>query len=64
MLQDFLDAHPSIIVDKKNDSPDEDNSLNDAKALIPVLEDFFQKHPLIQPKTFNGDAAFDSSSIY
>lgn len=62
--KDFLDAHPDIVIDKKTDSPDEDKSLHDAKALIPVLEDFFQKHPLIQPKTFIGDAAFDSSSIY
>lgn len=26
--------------------------------------DFFQKHPLINPKTFLGDAAFDSIEIY
>ncbi len=62
--KDFLNAHPDIVIDKKTDSPDEDKSLHDAKALIPVLEDFFQKHLLIQPKTFIGDTAFDSSSIY
>lgn len=62
--KDFLNAHPDIVIDKKTDSPDEDKSLHDAKALIPVLEDFFRKHPLIEPKTFIGDAAFDSSSIY
>ena len=45
-------------------SPDEDKSLADSKALIPVLKDFFQKHPLINPKTFLGDAAFDSIEIY
>ena len=33
-------------------SPDEDKSLADSKALIPVLKDFFEKHPLINPKTF------------
>lgn len=62
--QDFMDAHPEIVLDKKSDSPDEDKSLHDTKALVPVLNDFFQKHPLIKPKTFLGDAAFDSSKIY
>ncbi len=56
----FLDAHPDIVIDKKSDSPDEDKSLSDSKALIPVLKDFFLKHPLINPKTFLGDAAFDT----
>lgn len=50
--KDFLNAHPNIIVEKKSDSPDEDKSLADSKALLPVLIDFFQKHPLINPKTF------------
>ena len=62
--KNFLEAHPEIIVDKKSDSPDEDKSLHDAKALIPVLIDFFTKHPLINPHTFIGDAAFDSGTIY
>lgn len=62
--KDFLAAHRDIIVEKKSDSPDEDKSLHDAKALIPVLEDFFEKHPFINPKLFLGDAAFDSSLIY
>jgi hypothetical protein len=62
--KDFLKAHPDIIVEKKSDSPDEDKSLADSKALIPVLKDFFNKHPLINPKTFLGDAAFDSIQIY
>ena len=62
--KDFLKAHPDIVVEKKSDSPDEDKSLADSKALIPVLKDFFQKHPLINPKTFLGDAAFDSAEIY
>jgi hypothetical protein len=61
---DFIDAHPDIIFDKKSDSPDEDKSLSDSKALIPVLTDFFAKHPLINPSTFIGDAAFDSIDIY
>lgn len=50
--KDFLDAHPDIIVEKKSGSPDEDKSLADSKALLPVLKDFFKKHPLINPKTF------------
>ena len=62
--KDFLKAHPDIVVEKKSDSPDEDKSLADSKALIPVLKDFFQKHPLINPKIFLGDAAFDSVEIY
>ncbi len=62
--KDFLDAHPDIVVGKKSDSPDEDKSLADSKALIPVLKDFFKKHPLINPKTFLGDATFDSIEIY
>ena len=62
--KDFLTAHPDIAVEKKSDSPDEDKSLADSKALLPVLMDFFQKHPLIEPKTFLGDAAFDTIEIY
>ena len=62
--KDFLNAHPDIVIDKKSDSPDEDKSLHDAKAVIPVLKDFFNKHPLINPNIFVGDAAFDSSIIY
>ena len=60
----FLDAHPDIVVEKKSGSPDEDKSLADSKALIPVLKDFFNKHPLLNPKAFLGDAAFDSIEIY
>ena len=62
--KDFLEAHPDIVVEKKSDSPDEDKTLADSKALIPVLKDFLQKHPLINPKIFLGDAAFDSIEIY
>ena len=62
--KDFLNFHPEIIVDKKSDSPDEDKSLQDAKAVIPVLQDFFIKHPNIKPNIFIGDAAFDATNIY
>lgn len=56
--------HPDIIVEKKSDSPDEDKCVHDSKLLIPTLKDFFSKHPLINPKTFLGDAAFDSCLLY
>ena len=62
--KDFLASHPDIIVDKKSDSPDEDKSVHDARLLIPTLKDFFAKHPLINPKVFLGDAAFDSAWLY
>lgn len=60
----FFKTHPDILVEKKSDSPDEDKSLADSKALISVLKDFFLKHPLIKPKIFLSDAAFDSVEIY
>ncbi len=62
--KDFLAQHPEIIVNKKLDSPDEDKSVHDARLLIPTLTDFFKKHPVINPKTFLGDSAFDSVEIY
>lgn len=62
--KDFLNAHPDIVVEKKSHSPEEDKSLADSKALLPVLFDFFQKHPLIDPIVFLGDAAFDTVEIY
>ena len=62
--KEFMTSHPDIIVEKKSDSPDEDKCVHDAKLLIPTLKDFFSKHPLINPKTFLGDAAFDSVILY
>ena len=62
--QAFLEAHPDIVIEKKERSPDEDKTLADSKALIPVLTDFFKKHPVINPKYFLGDAAFDTIDIY
>ena len=62
--KDFMDSHPEIVVEKKSDSPDEDKSVHDSKLLIPTLKDFFLKHPLINPKTFLGDAAFDAVELY
>lgn len=60
----FMDSHPDIIAGKKSDSPDEDKSVHDSKLLIPTLKDFFLKHPLLNPKTFLGDAAFDAVNLY
>ncbi|KIR01154.1 Mobile element protein [Lachnospiraceae bacterium TWA4] len=62
--QEFLNHHKDIVVSKKSDSPEEDKSVHDSKLLIPTLNDFFTKHPLINPKLFLGDAAFDSVSLY
>lgn len=62
--KDFLNAHPDIVIGKKTDSPDEDKPLAGSKALLPALIDFFQKHPLINPKTFLGDTAFDTIEIH
>ena len=62
--EDFMASHSDIVVEKKSDSPDEDKCVHDSKLLIPTLNDFFSKHPLINPNTFLGDAAFDSSLLY
>ena len=62
--KDFFETHPDIEIEKKSDSPDEDKSVHDARLLIPTLTDFFKKHPVINPKTFLGDAAFDSAVLY
>ena len=62
--KDYFAFHPEIERYKKTDAPDEDKSVGDARLLLPLLKDFFRKHPLINPKTFLGDAAFDSIEIY
>ena len=62
--KDFMTSHPDIVVEKKSDSPDEDKCVHDSKLLIPTLKDFFKKHPLIHPKVFLGDAAFDAVQLY
>lgn len=61
---DFKSSHPDLIVEKKTDSPDEDKSVGDASALLPVLNDFFALHPDFHPDTFLGDSAFDSAKLY
>ena len=62
--EDFKAAHPELPLEKKSDSPDEDKSVGDSKALIPVLTDFFTLHPDFHPDTFLGDSAFDSAELY
>ena len=62
--ENYYLEHPEIQVSKKDDSPDEDKSLSDSKALLPTLRGFFEKHPLIKPSVFLGDSAFDSIDIY
>lgn len=61
---DFKASHPDLIIEKKTDSPDEDKSVGDASALVPVLSDFFTLHPDFHPNTFLGDSAFDSVDLY
>lgn len=62
--KDFMADHPKIMVSKKSVAPDEDKSVHDARLLLPTLTDFFAKHPLIYPKTFLGDSAFDAVTLY
>ena len=60
----FFKSHPEIIIEKKSDSPDEDKSVHDSRLLVPTLKDFYNAHPLIVPKTFLGDSAFDAVGLY
>lgn len=60
----FKASHPELTIEKKTDSPDEDKSVGDASALVPVLSDFFQLHPDFHPDTFLGDSSFDSAELY
>lgn len=62
--KDYFASHPGITVEKKSGSPDEDKSVHDSKLLIPTLVDMFHAHPLLKPKVFLGDAAFDSTHLY
>ena len=62
--KDFFAKHPEIVINKKSNAPDEDKSVHDARLLVPTLADYFKAHPLINPKTFLGDSAFDAVGIY
>lgn len=61
---DFKLKHPTIEIDKKSDSPDEDKSVGDSSSLKPVLQDFFELHPDFHPSIFLGDSAFDTIYTY
>lgn len=60
----YFTDHPEIERYKKTDAPDEDKSVGDARLLLPLLRDFFDRHPAIRASTFLGDSAFDSIEIY
>jgi hypothetical protein len=62
--EDFKANHPEIEIDKKSDSPDEDKSISDSKALKPVLTDYFKLHPDTPRDTFLGDSIFDTYETY
>lgn len=62
--KDFMMSHPNIVAEKKSDSPDEDKCIHDSKLLIPTLKDSFPKHPPLNPKTFLGNAALDTTQLY
>ena len=49
---DFKATHADLVIEKNTDSPDEDKSVDDASALVPVLQDFFSLHPAFHPDTF------------
>ena len=56
--KDFPNAHPNIVVERKSDSQDEDKSLADSKALLPVLIDFFQKASFNRAEDFSCECRF------
>ena len=61
---DFKSKHPEIEIDKKSDSPDEDKSISDSKALKPVMNDYLNFHPNASLDTFLGDSIFDTYDTY
>lgn len=56
----FKASHLEMDIEEKCDSPDEDESIGDAKCLKSVLSDFFSLHP----DTFLGDSSFDTIETY
>lgn len=60
----FKSSHPELDIQKKSDSPDEDKSVGDSSALVPVLSDYFSFHPDFHPDVFLGDSSFDSADLY
>ena len=41
-----------------------DKEIGDSRTLLPVLRDFYDRHPGLRYETFLGDAAFDSYELY
>lgn len=62
--KNFIKSHADIVVEKKSASPNENKCIHDSKLLSPTLKDFFSKHPVINPKIFLVDAAFDTVPLY
>ena len=62
--QDFKEKHPELVIERKSDSPDEDKSISDSKALKPVLNDYFSLHPNASYDVFLGDSIFDTYDTY
>ena len=60
----FRAAHPEMPVEKRSDNPDADKEIGDAKALLPVLCDFWDAHPSLTYSSFMGDSSFDSYDLY
>lgn len=61
---DFKTSHPELVINQKSSLPDNDKYVGDATCLVPVLNDFFAFHNHFHPKTFLGDASFDSFDLY
>lgn len=61
---DFKKSHPEISIEKRTDNPDVDKEIGDSRTLLPVLRDFYDRHPGLRYETFLGDAAFDSYELY
>lgn len=55
---DFKDSHPNLMVEKKTTPPDEDKSVGDASAFVPVLQNFFSFHPSFHLDTFLAQLSF------
>ena len=62
--EDFKAKHTEMLAEKRSDNPDADKEIDDAKALLPVLDDFRTAHPSLAYSTFMGDSSFDSYDLY
>ena len=60
---DFKSRHKDFFYED-TDTPSFDKSVSDNKSLQPIINDFYNLHPLFHHDIFLGDAAFDSMSTY